>query len=85
MTILSFLGIFATISSGPTTIAQGLLMVAGVFLGSMSWWFILGTAINKVKDKVPEIWFERIKLISAVILAAFGVFAVVSGLISLIF
>ncbi|MES2215551.1 MAG: LysE family transporter [Pseudomonadota bacterium] len=79
MTILSFIGIFASISEGPTTSIQSLIMVLGIFAGSMSWWLILGSAITRIKHKLPEIWLSRIKYLSAFILAAFGIFAVMSG------
>ncbi len=80
MTILSFIGIFASIGGGPTGIIESLAMVLGIFLGSMTWWLILGGVILKIKHKLPETWIHRIKYLSAVILAGFGIFAVYSGL-----
>lgn len=81
MTILSFIGIFASISGGPTTTMESLSMVLGIFLGSMSWWLILGGVVVKIKHKLPDIWLERIKYFSALVLAGFGVFAIIGGLL----
>jgi putative LysE/RhtB family amino acid efflux pump len=83
MTILSFIGIFASISGGAITSIESLSMVLGVFLGSMTWWVILGSIIVKIKHKLPEIWLHRIKYLSGFILAGFGLFAVISGLITI--
>lgn len=80
MTILSFLGIFASIGTGTSSTLESITMVIGIFLGSMTWWFVLGTIITKVKHKLPEIWLERIKWISCFVLASFGLFAIFSSL-----
>jgi putative LysE/RhtB family amino acid efflux pump len=80
MTILSFIGIFASISGEATTAIESLSMVLGIFLGSMTWWLILGGIIIKIKHKLSETWLHRIKYLSAFILAGFGIFAVVGGL-----
>jgi len=76
MTILSFLGIFASISSGPTTPIDSLIMVVGIFLGSMTWWLALGAIIIKIKHKLPEAWLARIKYLSALILVGFAIVAI---------
>lgn len=81
MTILSFIGIFASISGGPTTTMESLSMVLGIFLGSMSWWLILGSVVMKIKHKLPAIWLERIKYFSVFILVGFGLFAIIGGLL----
>ena len=60
MTILSFIGIFAVISGGAATLPQSLIMIIGIFSGSMTWWLILGTIIIKIKHKLPEIGLIRI-------------------------
>jgi putative LysE/RhtB family amino acid efflux pump len=83
MTILSFVGIFASISGGPATPLASLMMVLGIFLGSMSWWLVLGSIVVKIKHKLPDTWLHRIQYLSAFILAGFGAFAVISGLIAI--
>lgn len=75
MTILTFLSVFASIGKGSETYLESLIMMGGVFLGSMTWWLILGGVILKIKHLLPEIWISRIRYISAMILAGFGIFA----------
>jgi putative LysE/RhtB family amino acid efflux pump len=80
LTILSFISIFASISDGPTTYAKSLSMVLGIFLGSMTWWLALGSILLKIKHKLPQTWLHRIRYVSALALAGFGIVAIISGL-----
>lgn len=80
-TILSFIGIFASIGGGATSTTEMFLLVLGIFLGSMTWWLFLGTLIVKIKHKLPESWIHRIRYLSAIILGGFGLWAIVSGLL----
>lgn len=81
LTILSFIGIFASISGGPIGVIEALLMVVGVFLGSMTWWLFLGAVILKIKHKLPAAWLNSIRYLSALILAGFGIVSLSSGLL----
>lgn len=86
MTILSFVGIFASISSAGAAVSGDLpsiTMVIGIFFGSMTWWCLLGAIITKIRHKLPKIWLERIKWISCFILASFGLAAIVNSLMSM--
>lgn len=83
MTILIFIGIFAGIGGATVSMLELLVMVAGVFLGSMTWWFILGFIIVKIKHKLPELWLDRIRYFSSFIFASFGVFAILVGITSI--
>jgi putative LysE/RhtB family amino acid efflux pump len=78
-TILSFIGIFASIGGGANSTSEMFLLVLGIFLGSMTWWLFLGTLIVKIKHKLPESWIHRIRYLSAIILGGFGLWAVLSG------
>lgn len=78
-TILSFIGIFASIGGAATSTTEMFLLVLGIFLGSMTWWLCLGTLIIKIKHKLPESWIHRIRYLSAIILGGFGLWAVLSG------
>ncbi len=78
-TIISFAAIFAGLglagSTGPTS---ALLMVAGVFLGSATWWLILSGGISLLRVVMtPErlLWVNRA---SGVIIALLGVGAILS-------
>ena len=80
MTILSFIGIFATLGNDFSSLAQPMIMVAGVFLGSMVWWLLLGAFVLKIKEKVPDVWIHRIRYLSAFILGGFGLFSILGSL-----
>ena len=82
LTILSFVGIFASIGTGSSSTLESVAMVVGIFLGSMTWWCILGVTITKIKHKLPIIWVEQIKWISCFILASFGLVAILNGLMT---
>jgi putative LysE/RhtB family amino acid efflux pump len=79
-TILSFIAIFASIGGDSATVAELILLVFGVFVGSMIWWTFLGTLIVKIKHKLPQTWLDRIRYASAIMLGAFGVFALIAGI-----
>ncbi len=74
-TILSFLGIFAGIGGGASNLGETLIMVGGIFVGSMSWWLILGLIIIKIKHKLPVSFMQNIRLVSVAILGGFGIFS----------
>lgn len=82
MTILSFVGIFASIGAGSSQGLESIAMVVGIFLGSMTWWCVLGAVITKIKHKLPKIWLGRIKWLSSGVLASFGLMAVLSSLMN---
>lgn len=79
LTILSFVGIFASITSGPTSTLESMSMVAGIFFGSMTWWVLLGTLITKTKHMIPESWISRIKWGTCFILFSFSMFSLLDA------
>ena len=81
MTILSFISIFASIGTKTTSIIESVTMVLGIFLGSMTWWCLLGYVIAKIKHKLPKTWLTKIKWISCFILVGFGLIAILGSLI----
>jgi putative LysE/RhtB family amino acid efflux pump len=80
MTILSFVGIFASIGGGSDSISNSFAIVLGIFIGSMLWWLILGWAITKIKHKLPEAWLHKIRYLSAFIIGIFGIIAILGCL-----
>lgn len=82
MTILAFIGVFASLNATPTNNFEAINMILGIIVGSIFWWLVLGFAVIKIKHKLPEKWLYRIKYISSIILAGFGVIAIISGLIA---
>jgi len=79
--MLTFIAIFASIGGASRSFTELLAMVLGVFLGSMTWWMILGFIIVKIKHQLPETWLYKIRFLSACILGVFGVLAIGSALV----
>lgn len=79
-TILSFIAIFASIGGTDVTFKESLWMVLGIFLGSMSWWIILGVIIVKIKHYLSEGWINRIRYGSTLILGGFGAWAIIAAM-----
>jgi len=87
LTILSFTAIFAGIGINQLEASkfQGLMLVAGVFMGSAAWWLLLTTLASAFKERfVSEkslLWINRI---SGVIILAFGVIALSVSLVKVV-
>lgn len=79
LTILSFIVIFAGVGLGASAgSGDALLLVLGVFLGSVSWWLILTSVVSFIRTKLNArllLWINRA---SGAILLAFGIAALVS-------
>lgn len=78
-TILSFAAIFAGLGLGATPGTRGaVVLVIGVFAGSMLWWMILSGGVAAVRHRLPEgfaLWISRA---SGAILGLFGLWAIAS-------
>ena len=78
-TIISFAAIFAGLGlTGNTELTAALLMVAGVFLGSATWWLVLSGGISLLRGAMtPErlVWVNRA---SGVMIALLGAGAILS-------
>ena len=81
MTILSFGALFAGLGVTSGATGDAVLVVAGVLLGSTTWWVVLTTVIGTVRTRVTPLWIHRINLVSGVILGAFAVVAIASALV----
>lgn len=77
ITILSFAAIFAGTMIG-RNIGSPLMMVAGVFAGSASWWLALSFGIGLMRDRVNQIHMTWINRISGMIIILFGFFALLN-------
>lgn len=75
-TILSFAAIFAGLGlasgEGGWT---GALLVAGVFSGSIAWWFFLSGTVTLLRSRLSEGFARGVARLSAVILIVFGLAA----------
>jgi putative LysE/RhtB family amino acid efflux pump len=80
LTILSFLGIFASLGGNQLDLSTTIWMVLGVFLGSISWFMILGKIVQIASGRLPERYLSKVSVASGIILICFGVIAVRSCL-----
>jgi len=80
MTILTFAALFAGLGlasgSGATS---AVVVVLGVFSGSMLWWCILSGGVALARHRLPEAFASRVSRISGIVLIAFGLWAVASA------
>jgi threonine/homoserine/homoserine lactone efflux protein len=80
MTILSFAAIFAgvgVVSAGANYVSATVL-VLGVFIGSVLWWFILTGGVSLFRPKFKSDWLRWVNQISGLIILVFGVIVLVS-------
>ncbi|WP_322085639.1 LysE/ArgO family amino acid transporter [Burkholderia sp. BCC1999] len=85
MTILSFVGIFAAL--GPLSGShEGAMrpavewMVAGVFVGSATWWLCLSGATAALRTRMSFAFMHGLSRVSAAVIAAFGAIQLVAGM-----
>lgn len=76
ITILSFAAIFAGTMIGQN-VNSPLVMVAGVFAGSASWWLALSIGVGVMRDRLDQSHMMWINRISGMIIILFGIFALV--------
>ena len=77
LTILSFAAIFAGLitPTGRSDLFTGISLVAGVFIGSATWWLLLSWLVSLFRtrfDRKAMIWVNRL---SGIVIFAFGVAA----------
>ncbi|MFZ6050035.1 LysE family translocator [Pseudomonas sp. CR3202] len=78
LTILSFIAIFATLSSGETLSAtSGLVMVLGVFCGSALWWLALSLGVATVRHRLDARAMQWIDRTAGVVLLGFAAWQLV--------
>ncbi len=77
LTILSFAAIFAGAMLGKDT-GSPLVMVAGVFAGSASWWLALSFGVGLMRDRLNQTHMMWINRISGTTIVLFGIFALVN-------
>ena len=77
ITILSIAAIFAGTMIGQD-MGSPLVMVAGVFTGSASWWLALSFGVGLMRDKLSQTHMAWINRISGTIIILFGIFALVN-------
>ena len=80
MTIVLFVGIFATMSGTSLTPQEMAVTVFGIFMGSVLWAFILSGTVATIRHKLSKQWMARVKIISGLIIGGFGAYNII-GLI----
>ena len=80
-TILSFIAVFAGLGLGGLdgNFRAATQLVAGVFLGSAVWWWILSSGVGWFREKLGPKELRWINWVSGGILFGFGLAALVSG------
>ena len=80
MTILSFGALFAGLGLTSGATEEAALVVAGVLLGSTTWWIVLTSVVGAMRTRVTGAWIHRINVVSGVIIAVFAIASIVSAL-----
>ncbi|MBS0289027.1 MAG: LysE family transporter [Proteobacteria bacterium] len=82
-TIISFIAIYTSLGivERNANYMEALVIVLGVFLGSLAWWCILSSSISHIRHKLSEVVLMWNNRFSGLILIGFGFFSLISGLI----
>jgi threonine/homoserine/homoserine lactone efflux protein len=73
-TVLSFLAILATLGMKEDKASWlTLLLVAGIFCGSMLWWIVLIAIVNRVRDRIDDLAMLWMNRVAGVAIGGFGV------------
>ena len=80
LTILSFIAIFAGLGVGTekNNFFTALLVVCGVFLGSLLWWLILTRGVSLLRNKFTSRWLLWLNRLSGCVITIFGLLALFS-------
>ena len=73
MTILSFAAIFAGFVRTRSDLASSVMLVLGVFAGSVAWWLSLSTGVGQLRARFDLNAMQWVNRISGIIILAFGV------------
>lgn len=87
MTVLSFVAMFSGIITAKYSqmlFQNGIEFVAGIFLGSLSWWFFLSIIVGLFRQKAKDNWLVVANTICSVLLMLFGIFLVIKSAIHLV-
>ncbi|WP_127532198.1 LysE family translocator [Paenibacillus kobensis] len=77
MTVMSFLGIFAGLSPVEGNVGSSLILVLGIFIGSMLWWLTLSNIVGLVRKAITNQAMQWINRGSGAVLIVFGVVAII--------
>jgi threonine/homoserine/homoserine lactone efflux protein len=74
MTVLAFAAMLGSFGAGGTG-GAAVMLVAGVFLGSMAWWTVLASVVAAAAGKLGGRWFPVLDQVCGCALAVFGLHA----------
>jgi putative LysE/RhtB family amino acid efflux pump len=80
MTILSFAGLLAALAPPDGSVSGGLILVAGVFAGSIAWWALLVGGVAASRKAVSPRLLRVIEAVSGVALLAFAAWSLFTGM-----
>ena len=74
LTILFFTAVFSVmgISNSLVEISKAIQLLAGIFIGSVIWWFILSELTHQLKTRIGKNFLKRIDIISGIVFLFFG-------------
>ena len=80
-------GLFAFVRLDMTNVPthSGLLVLAGIFLGTAGWWFLLSSGINLFRQRFRLRQMLIINRVSGIIIALLGLASVIEGLVQMVF
>lgn len=76
LTIISWISIFTFAGSAQN---ENMIVLCGAILGGIIWWFLLYCAMMCIKQKISNIWIQRVRYVSSVIIGIFGMFTVLAA------
>ncbi len=74
MTVLAFAAMLGSFGAGGAG-GAALMLVTGVFLGSMAWWTVLVSGVAAAAGRIGGRWFPTLDVVCGGALAVFGVHA----------
>jgi threonine/homoserine/homoserine lactone efflux protein len=82
MTIVLFVGLFATMTGTVLSGEEMAVTVGGIFMGSVIWAFVLCGTVSRMHHKMSQTWMARVKIFAGMIIGTFGVYGICSALLS---
>ncbi len=80
-TILFFGAVFTStgLATDMVTYYSASLMVTGVFIGSLLWWFPLSLIVGYLRDKLNKKIVYKLHQVLSIVIIFFGIFAIIKG------
>jgi len=82
MTIILFIGVFATMTGTVLTPNEMAVTVFGIFSGSVIWAFILCGTVSRLHHKLSKKMMANVKILAATVIGSFGFYGIYSVLMA---